>query len=656
MKILSNKIGLAVLLLSFFFIKNEAIGQTFPDIKDFSDDRLVKSALNNVYFYAVDIKLYKNRDINEVKQELENQLKTVLAKKMISNIQVANNSSKSNTTLNLTNDKNGKSSDIIKYEFTTKIESKITFTNPVILFQENTKTKVLVGLIAVDKKNFLDQNYNKLIFDLNTLTDKVDNVLATVAGNTRLNQNKYNDFLLEKNELFSLISVQNILDPQRLSDQSFQENVKELDAKLNELLGKIESADFQQALVDAKNKLSNIDTKNEIKEFKEVVNDFDLLLVKYPGNEAINEAKQEALRYIESKYASKIASTDFIESLTAIKDLGQIDQSFIIKYSDLKIQLVKSAFEFYVGKAERSLINKDYNNAKLILRKVEEYKYYNSSKYDAVLSKIDDNIFKQKLYDIDLLMYSKNYIEAYRVILEMKKEFYLTNMNGINEKETKVIDLLTVQKVDEVKKKRPYTFQFQVGAGLISNFYNIQSNTNIANYQIQTASTTYEFGVYKKVNITENLKENGTDRSTSNAVGFKVSVWVPNQSYNFTNATTTPIQGGLYFKSNIIEPQLSFFTLKMCNLNFGKIIGDIIDKNANTVLNNKLDFYTLTFGLRPHIGNVMLNLNAKLISDLSAKNYVTANASLVLGLNFARRFRSYEYEQVHNAVLKMKNY
>jgi hypothetical protein len=453
-----------------------------------------------------------------------------------------------------------------------------------------------------------------------------------------------------------LISVQNILDPQRLSDQSFQENVKELDAKLNELLGKIESADFQQALVDAKNKLSNIDTKNEIKEFKEVVNDFDLLLVKYPGNEAINEAKQEALRYIESKYASKIASTDFIESLTAIKDLGQIDQSFIIKYSDLKIQLVKSAFEFYVGKAERSLINKDYNNAKLILRKVEEYKYYNSSKYDAVLSKIDDNIFKQKLYDIDLLMYSKNYIEAYRVILEMKKEFYLTNMNGINEKETKVIDLLTVQKVDEVKKKRPYTFQFQVGAGLISNFYNIQSNTNIANYQIQTASTTYEFGVYKKVNITENLKENGTDRSTSNAVGFKVSVWVPNQSYNFTNATTTPIQGGLYFKSNIIEPQLSFFTLKMCNLNFGKIIGDIIDKNANTVLNNKLDFYTLTFGLRPHIGNVMLNLNAKLISDLSAKNYVTANASLVLGLNFARRFRSYEYEQVHNAVLKMKNY
>jgi hypothetical protein len=656
MKFLSNKIGIAVFLLTFFFIKNEAIGQSFPDIKDFSDDRLVKSTLNNAYFFTVETKSYKNKDIIEVKQELENQLKTALAKKIISNVQVANNSLKSNTTLNLNNEKNGKSADIIRYEFSTKVESKITFTEPVILFQENPKSKMIVGLIAIEKSDFLDQNYTKLMFDLKTLTDKVDNVLASGANNTRLNQNKYNDFLAEKNELFSLISVQNILDPQRLSDENFQSNVKDLDAKLNELLGNIESDDFQQALIEIKNKLSNIGEYNDIKQFKEVANDFELLLVKYPGNNAIITSKQEALKYIESKYAAKIASTDLIEALTAIKNLGQIDQSFIIKYGDLKIQLVKSAFEFYVGRAERSLINKDYNNAKLILRKVEEYKYYNSSKYDAVLSQIDDNIFKQKLYDIDLLIYAKNYLEAYRVIIEMKKEFYLTNINGLNEKETRVIDLLTGQKVAEIKKKRPYTFQLQMGAGLISNFYNIQPNTDIANYQIQTASTTYEFGLYKKVNIAENVKENGADRSRASAIGLKVAVWVPNQSYDFTNASTTPIKGGLYFKSNIIEPQLSFFTLKMFNLNFGKIIGEIIDKEANTVLNNKLDFYTLTFGLRPHIGNLMLNLNAKLISDLSAKNYVTANASLVLGLNFGRRFRGYEYEQVHNKVLSLKNY
>ena len=156
--------------------------------------------------------------------------------------------------------------------------------------------------------------------------------------------------------------------------------------------------------------------------------------------------------------------------------------------------------------------------------------------------------------------------------------------------------------------------------------------------------------------IKENILENGRDRSTSNAFGIKVSVWIPNQSYSFSTNSTTPTSGRLYFKSIIIEPQLSFFTLKLFNLNFGKIIGDVIDKDANKVLNSKLDFYTLTFGLRPRIGNVMLNINAKLISDLSSKSYVTGNASLVLAINFARRFKNYEYDQVHNAVLKMKNY
>jgi hypothetical protein len=195
-----------------------------------------------------------------------------------------------------------------------------------------------------------------------------------------------------------------------------------------------------------------------------------------------------------------------------------------------------------------------------------------------------------------------------------------------------------------------------MGAGLISNFYDLQSNSDIANYQVQTASTTYEFGLYHKVRIHENILENGKDRSTANAIGLKVSVWVPNQSYSFATSSTTPVKGGLYFKSNIIEPQLSFFTMKLFNLNFGKIIGDVIDKDANMVINSKLDFYTLTFGLRPRIGNLMLNVNAKLISDMSSKSYVTANASLVLGLNFARRFKNYEYEQVHNTVLRMKNY
>ena len=49
---------------------------------------------------------------------------------------------------------------------------------------------------------------------------------------------------------------------------------------------------------------------------------------------------------------------------------------------------------------------------------------------------------------------------------------------------------------------------------------------------------------------------------------------------------------------------------------------------------------TYEFSLRPRIGNVMLNVNAKLISDMASRTYVTANTSVVLGLNYGRRFKN----------------
>lgn len=649
MKILSNNFGRAFLLLTLLFIKFNVDAQDVPDIKD---ELSVKNTIGNNFFYTVQFKSYKNKNLQNVKEELEVQLKSSLAKKLISKIKVENTSNL--TQLSFNDEKKNTSSFVMNYNFSTNIESQLTFSQPFIQFQEDAKSKNVYGLIAIDKIRFLDQNYAKIMYDLKALKGKVDNANA-ISDNTRSSSIKLKELLEEKNDLYSLISVQNTLDPERLSDIMFQENVKELDAKLNELLSNIESDDFQESLILVKSKLSKITGTDDYTDYKDVVNDFDLLLVKYPGNATIIEAKQKALESIEVAFASNIGSVDFIEALQAIKILSQIDQSFIIKFEQQKSLLVKSAFELYTDKASRSLASKDYKNAKDLLKKIEEYKYYNSVKFDAILSQIDDNIYKQKLIDIDLLISSKNYIEAYRVIIETKKEFILKNLSSLNQMEELVIKLLTDQKVKEIKMKRPFTWQLQFGAGVISNFYDIQQKSNIADYQVQTASTIYEFGVYKKVNIVESFSQSGKDRSRSNAFGLKISVWVPNQSYTFTNAATTPLQGGLYFKSNIIEPQLSFFTLKIFNLNFGKIIGDIIDKDANKVLNNKLDFYTLTFGLRPRIGNVMFNFNAKLISDMSSKSYVTANASVIFGLNFARRFKNDEYNQVRNVVLSMKN-
>ena len=655
MKSSINKIGFYFLVLVIFFLNKNVDAQSVPNLKD---NNAVTNAFGNDYLYFTSALDYKGKTSSQqLRLELESQLKTGLAKQIISKIKVINNSKFSQITFN-NNSNKGKNipSEIIKYEFSTDIESKLSFTSPIIRYQDEIGEKRLYGLIAVVKKDFIDQNFTKLKFDLSMLSDKLDNVLEGSNSNSRVNQKKYNEFMVDKNNLYSLIEVQNTLDPERIiNDLEFQAKVKELDIKLNSLLSNIESDDFQEALVKAKNLLYQNDPELEYNGFRNAITEYDLLIVKYPGNSTITDAKQEALDYIENKFYPKVSSNDFLEALNSIKLLGQIDQSFIIKYDEQKMQLVKLAFESYMEKADKSLANKDFINAKAIIKKVEEYKYYNSARYDALLTLIDERIFMQRIYEIDLLISTKDYVEAYRIGIETKKEFYTRNLSALNDREAQVVNYLTAQKVDEVKRKRPFMYQFQMGAGLISNFYDIQSNSDIANYQVQTASTTYEFGLYHKIGIRENVLDNGKDRSTANAIGFKVSVWVPNQSYSFATSSTTPVNGGLYFKSNIIEPQLSFFTMKLFNLNFGKILGDIIDKDANMVLNSQLDFYTLTFGLRPKIGNLMLNLNAKLISDLSNKNYVTANASVILGLNFARRFKKFEYDQIRNTVLRIKN-
>jgi hypothetical protein len=93
----------------------------------------------------------------------------------------------------------------------------------------------------------------------------------------------------------------------------------------------------------------------------------------------------------------------------------------------------------------------------------------------------------------------------------------------------------------------------------------------------------------------------------------------------------------------------------MFNLNFGKIVGDVIDVKSNQPINSLSDYYTFTLGIRPRIGNVMLNVNAKLISDLGARNYVTVQATLNLALNFSRKFNESERAEIRNTVQQVKN-
>lgn len=628
-------------ILVLFLISFSVTAQEF----DLRNAAAVEKSIgeSNYYFLSKHPLKDGKLSLDEIKGKFEIDLKSSLAKKIISKVKVQNKSKSVQLNINDINDsKNNSSKEVINFEFNSNIESDLTFTEPKVVFQEDFRNGVLLGVIYVDKVQFLEQNFGKIKYDINKLVSEVS---ALSLNQGRALQLKYNDFLKEKNDIYSLIEIQNTLEPGRVEDDvDLVNKVLTLDNRLTDMLAIVESGQFQFDLLGAKEMLYK-------KNYRAALAEFEKMAIKYPGNVTLLAEKEAALNLISDDFKDKIASNDYLFALESIKVLESLDKSFVTKYFETKNILIKSAFESYLSKAESSVSTKDYNEAKFLINKIRDFRYFDSNRFDFIERRIDDNIFRDKVIEIDHKISNKSFVDAYQLIVSVKKEYPLRNMSEVNKKEELVVNELTEQKVSEIKSGRPMTWQLQIGGGLISNFYSLPASA-VSNYTIATASSVGEIGLYKKTGI---KKVEGTEGMyTANAVGIRLAVWYPNQVFTSSIAGASRFDAGLGFKSNIFEPQLSFYTLRMFNLNFGKIVGDIIDiKTAKPASLN--DFYTFTLGIRPRIGNIMLNINAKLISDMADKNYVTVQATLNLALNFKRRFKESERAEIRSSIQNVKN-
>lgn len=628
-------------ILVFFLVSFSVVAQ---DV-DLRNAAAVEKSIgeSNYYFLSKNPLKDGKLSLEEIKGKFEIDLKSSLAKKIISKVKVQNKSKSVQLNINDNNDsKNNSSKEVINFEFNSNIESDLTFTEPKVIFQEDFRNGILLGVIYVDKVQFLEQNFGKIKYEINKLVSEVS---ALSLNQGRALQLKYNEFLKEKNDIYSLIEIQNTLEPGRVEDDvDLVNKVLTLDNKLTDMLAIVESGQFQLDLLGAKEMLYN-------KNYRIAMAEFEKMAIKYPGNVTLVAEKEAALNLISDDFKDKIASNDYLFALESIKTLEALDKSFVTKYFETKNILIKNAFESYLSKAESSVSTKDYNEAKFLINKIRDFRYFDSNRFDFIERRIDDNIFRDKVIEIDHKIANKAFVDAYQLIVLVKKEYPLRNMTEVNKKEELVVNELTEQKVSEIKAGRPMTWQLQIGGGLISNFYSLPAS-DISNYTIATASSVGEIGLYKKTGI---KKVEGIDGMyTANAVGIRLAVWYPNQVFTSSIAGASQYDAGLGFKSNVFEPQLSFYTLRMFNLNFGKIVGDIIDIKTNKPASLN-DFYTFTLGIRPRIGNVMLNINAKLISDLAAKNYVTVQATLNLALNFNRRFKESERAEIRSSIQNVKN-
>lgn len=634
------KVLLTFLLL--FSISFVGLSQVVVDLRD--ETAVERIIGDENYFFRAMLPFGGGKStLEEVKRKLEIELKSSLANKIISTVQVENKSKSVQLSINDMNDaRNNSTKEEINFEFNSNIKSDLTFSDAKLVFQEDNRNNVLFGLIYVDKAKFLQQNFAKIKYDINKLVSEVSSISLKEGRPLQL---KYNEFLKEKNDIYSLIKIHNVLEPGRVGDDPDLTNkVYTLDNKLTDMLAILESGQFQKDLIAAKDKLHS-------KNFRGALADFEILAIKYPGNTTLVAEREAALNAISDDYKDKVASNDYLYALESIKELESLDKSFVDKYFEAKNILIKNAFESYLSKAEASVNSKDYKEAKYLINKIRDFRYFDSNRFDFIERRVDDNIFRDKVVEIDHKIANKSFVDAYQLIVSVKKEYPLRNMSEVNKKEELVVNELTEQKVSEIKAGRPMTWQLQIGGGVISNFYSLPAS-NINDYTIATASSVGEIGLYKKTGI---KKVEGIEGMyTANAVGIRLAVWYPNQVFTSSIAGASQYDAGLGFKSNIFEPQLSFYTLRMFNLNFGKIVGDIVEIKTNKPASLN-DFYTFTLGIRPRIGNVMLNINAKLISDMADKNYVTIQATLNLALNFSRKFKESERAEIRNSVQNVKN-
>lgn len=630
-----------------------SIGQwAFSQVSfDLTKSKEVESALAESHYFHLASRPYVPgvTNLEELKTQLEVDLKASLAKNIISKVRLEDKSkSVSLSVKDQGNRKNNSLREVTNFEFNSNIESEITFSDLKPLFQEDMRNRRLYGLIYISKEKFLVQNLAKIQYALNKILEEVSSFSVQNVAHARVIQLKYNEYLKQKNDIYSLIEVQNMLDPGRIAkEESLLGQVASLEKYLTELMTLVESGEFQTDLVAVKEKL-------HAEDFKGALLDFEKMAIKYPDNPTLLTEKVAALDLIEDYFQPKVASSDYLFALQTIKYVEGLDRSFSTRYFEVKKILIKKAFDSYISKAESSVSNRDYIDAKLLLGKIREFRYFDSDRFDQLEKLIEDSMFRDKITEIDQKVAVGNLMDAYLLIVSTKRAYPLRNMSEIIYREQAVIEGLTEQKVKEIKAQRPMTWQLQIGGGLISNFYNLPA-ADISNYTIATASSVGEIGLYKKTGIKRfEGFDGGAPMYTANAVGFRLAVWYPNKVYKSPLPGAAQYDAGLFLKSTVFEPQLSFYILRFCNLNVGKMLGEIVDAKSNSVVNTNSDYYTFTLGIRPRIANLMLNINGKLISDMVNKNYITVQATLNIALDFVRRFKESERSDIRNGIIKLK--
>ncbi|MBM3417527.1 MAG: hypothetical protein FJY17_01225 [Bacteroidetes bacterium] len=585
----------------------------------------------------------KDSEIDSVKQILTNELKSNLTQIITSQVEVVSSQNKTQVAItNVGNEQRSNSNNtrlIDEFTFKSNITSRINLQNPDINIINDKKAKTLIGSLKVKKQDFIDENYNVLQSKLNLLASKTkaNSLQSSDASTAQRLFNEYNNAFQEIMDLILLIS--SISPKMKIPNGEMLLTLELIQGEIRKVKIQVETNDFLQELIDVK----RYTTRGEYMAALIKVNG---LAIKYPENREVEAEKYKVLNKIEDDYQDRIHSTDLETALSALDELIATDILFREKYTPRKTSITNELIEYLCTIIDGKIKVDEFETVKSDLEKLRRISSSNPERYKYFYGKYNDARISKYYRDIKALSNAKKYNEAYSLVREAKS-IALSNLDISTLKSLgdNLAGDVANERAKAIKATRPYVWQFQVGYGALTNFNDIGSSTSSANTSFTNQFlTSYEVAIHRKTKINVVISKRGRDRSKSNLIGARLTIWSPHVFYKNANAVNTPNE--IRYSSILIEPQLSMFAMKLFNLCIGQVFGDYSFINNSSVAEQNTGYYSLTFGLRPHFGNLLINCNAKLLTDFSKQYFLGFNASVNLALNFKRKFSSREHKGV----------
>jgi len=626
------------LLFSFccFFIIHGLAAQNISLLDDIEVDRDIISVSITKKFDSK-----KNEIPDTLQKKITEELKVELAQKIMSKVEVqsSTSASQSNQSSNSSDQKKSNKNLVQKndYYFISNISSSIMLQNPKIEFTQNKLAKTITGTISINTREFAQQNYNLLKSKAEKLMGLVDAVKDDQNTTSRVDQGVYNNIRQGNEEIKSLKELVSIYNNNLIKNDSvLQTNMQKIEQAEYILLTKIESEVFQTRL----RKVSLLLTD---KRYLEALDFIRLMIVDYPANESLIAQKKTILQEIENSYKSRLNNRDFLEILSAIEELELLDNYFIDKFSEEKLIFQKQAFNQYMEKAKYEFDNKQYDFASVALDKISKFKDFDIKKYSSLQKQINQALFNKEIEEVDQEISNGDYAKAFITLKNAQRHAFSESDNkAISSRDEEIVEKLTAQRIKEIKKIRPFTWQAQIGLSGITPMVATEA-INVDQIPMNSVNPVLNFGIYRRLIHFDDIKTSNDIKGGSSLFGLRLSVWLPGSIRLGASTFNTPTTK---INNPVIEPQVSIFMIRFFELNLGKLLNSFSDSTG--ISNN--DFYSLALGIKPRMGHLHYNAGIKYISDLGKNNYLSIYFGFNIGANFKRKFKNSETSRVRSEV------